>query len=325
VFPICATLFRQGLQGFLNEHPLIHLSTFGGSDVGCVVGQRALDVYEREEPWKNAAAAGERLTSALTSLAEADPAAVKGVSGLGLLLGVRLEDEEAARLFCRALAADGVLAMPGMVARDTVVLRPSLLVTDAEIDRIAAACAAAAEAVAADRTRAATPGAEAKTGTPASPAAERPAAGETGRDAAPGERPAPAAAVAADESVPTRQPVARPRRKRAPKAGDAGTAAAKATPGKPAGTGAPEQGAAKPGTAKPRTAKAGAGRSEAATAGVGKRGVAGVAPKAGAKRDAGSPSSSGAAKGTQRSPAPTPEPAPAKPKKRSRRTPSAES
>jgi putrescine aminotransferase len=225
MFPICATLFREDLQGFLNDHPLIHLSTFGGSDVGCVVGQRALDVYEREEPWKNAAAAGERLAHALTALADAEPASVKGVAGLGLLLAVRLEDEEAARLFCRALAAEGVLAMPGMVARDTVVLRPSLLVTDAEVDRIAAACAAAAEAVAAARTRAAARAVE---------------------------EPIPTAAAATAEPSPAEQPVAKPRRKRASKAGGAGTAPAKATSKKPAKRGAADESPAKARATKPK-------------------------------------------------------------------------
>jgi len=149
VFPICATVFRPDLQDFLNEHPLIHLSTFGGSDVGCVVGARALDVYERERPWANAAEMGARLETGLSSLVRADPGTVRNVSGLGLLLALDVGDERVAHAFCRALAAEGVLAVPGLVARHTVVLRPSLLVSADEIDRIAAACGAAAAVAAA--------------------------------------------------------------------------------------------------------------------------------------------------------------------------------
>jgi acetylornithine/succinyldiaminopimelate/putrescine aminotransferase len=146
-FPICATLFRADLQRILNKHPLIHLSTFGGADVGCVVGRRALEVYEREHPWRNAAAVGERLRASLSALVGAR-SAIKGISGLGLLLAVDLGREEAARAFCKALAAEGVLAMPGMLARSTVVLRPSLLIGGEDVTRIEAACTAAARALA---------------------------------------------------------------------------------------------------------------------------------------------------------------------------------
>jgi len=147
VFPLCATLLPQRLAGFLDDHPLIHLSTFGGSDVGCRVGLRALEVYLRDEPWKNARTAGRALRSALEEVAARRPDAVRGIDGLGLLLAIRLADEESAATFCRALAGQGVLVLPGAVAADTVVLRPPLTLSASTVERIAAACAAAAEMV----------------------------------------------------------------------------------------------------------------------------------------------------------------------------------
>ena len=145
VFPICATLFPQRLAAFLDKHPLIHLSTFGGSDVGCVVAQRALDVYERERPWENAAEQGERLKEGLLTLAPQHRKGIKGVDGAGLLLAVDLGTERRARAFCKALSGAGALALPGAVARHTVVLRPSLLIGAADVERVLAAATAAAE------------------------------------------------------------------------------------------------------------------------------------------------------------------------------------
>jgi acetylornithine/succinyldiaminopimelate/putrescine aminotransferase len=149
-FPICATVFPQRLNDVLNKHPLIHLSTFGGHDVGCVVAQRALEVYERERPWQNAAAMGERLKQGLQTLADTHETLVGGIDGAGLLLAIRLKDEKLAGAFCRGLAEEGVLALPGVVARASVVLRPSLLIGEAEVDRVLAAASAALERVGRD-------------------------------------------------------------------------------------------------------------------------------------------------------------------------------
>jgi putrescine aminotransferase len=150
MFPICATLYRAEFNRFLDAHPLIHLSTFGGSDVGCTVGRRALQEYERLRPWENAAVMGERLLAGLTAVAAANKRKVKAVDGVGLLLALDLGTTGAAAAFCKRLAAAGVLAMPGAVARHSVVLRPSLLVTAAEVDAIVAAVT---EALAGGRAR----------------------------------------------------------------------------------------------------------------------------------------------------------------------------
>lgn len=148
-FPICATLFAAPLQEFLNDHPLIHLSTFGGSDVGCLVGQAALDEYEAARPWENAVAMGERLATSLQALAGEHPDIVRGVSGRGLLLALDLGTEERAAAFCAALADTGVLAVQGRVARASVVLRPSLLIGEEEVGEIVAGCSGAVAALAA--------------------------------------------------------------------------------------------------------------------------------------------------------------------------------
>lgn len=148
-FPICATLFAAPLQEFLNEHPLIHLSTFGGSDVGCLVGQAALDDYEAVRPWENAAVMGERLATSLQTLADEHPDIVLGVNGKGLLLALELTSEEQAAALSAALADNGVLAVPGRVATASVVLRPSLLITDEECQHLVAGCRAALAALAA--------------------------------------------------------------------------------------------------------------------------------------------------------------------------------
>jgi acetylornithine/succinyldiaminopimelate/putrescine aminotransferase len=129
VFPIAATVFTQRLNQFMNRHPLIHLSTFGGSDIGCRVAVKALDIYQRDQPWRNAAAIGDRLRARFAAQVGATP--LRSVAGRGLLLSLALDTPAQALALCRRAAAHGVLVAPGRVATHAVVLRPSLLLDDA--------------------------------------------------------------------------------------------------------------------------------------------------------------------------------------------------
>jgi len=148
VFPIAVTLLTQRVNEFLNAHPLIHLSTFGGADLGCRVALKALELYGAEEPWRNAATMGEYLTAAINKLREMPDSPIRGVTGKGLLLALHLDDAETAEAFCRHARECGLIAVPGKVARHTVLLRPSLLITTEQADEIAEALRGAAGRIA---------------------------------------------------------------------------------------------------------------------------------------------------------------------------------
>lgn len=138
-FPICATVISQRLNTFMNAHPLIHLSTFGGSDLGCVVASAALDDYERLRPWENALRQGERLEEALRRIGAAPGSKLRSTGGVGLLRSLDVGDAGAAAALCRDLAAAGVFAKPGRIAAGTVVLRPPLTIGDDDVDLLVAA------------------------------------------------------------------------------------------------------------------------------------------------------------------------------------------
>lgn len=141
VFPIAATVFTQEINGFMNEHPLIHLSTFGGSDLGCVVAARVLDLTVRLRPWENAERQGALIAGGLEKLAKGR----RGIStaGRGLLFSLRLSAAAKAKKCCRLLAERGVLAVPGLVATETVVFRPALTITEADAELLLQAVGAA--------------------------------------------------------------------------------------------------------------------------------------------------------------------------------------
>jgi acetylornithine/succinyldiaminopimelate/putrescine aminotransferase len=133
LFPIAATVFTQRVNAFLNRHPLIHLSTFGGSDVGCTVAREMLAVCERVLPWTLAGECGAVLGKGLGMAARANPDVVESIRGAGMVWSLNTPDQATAKSLCRQLRVNGVVAMPGNVQRNTVVLRPSLLATRDEL------------------------------------------------------------------------------------------------------------------------------------------------------------------------------------------------
>jgi acetylornithine/succinyldiaminopimelate/putrescine aminotransferase len=127
IFPMTAMVFTPELKGFFDVHPLIHLCTFGGHDMGCRVAITALDEYDRQSPWISARETGGKVLEGLGRLAGKDNA-LQEVSGRGLLIALKLASEEIARAFCVHARENGLLADIGKVDGSCILLRPSLLI-----------------------------------------------------------------------------------------------------------------------------------------------------------------------------------------------------
>jgi acetylornithine/succinyldiaminopimelate/putrescine aminotransferase len=46
LYPITATLFSDRLNQFVNDNPFIHISTFGGAELGCRVALKVIEMLE---------------------------------------------------------------------------------------------------------------------------------------------------------------------------------------------------------------------------------------------------------------------------------------
>lgn len=136
MFPMTAMVFTSELKGFFDIHPLIHLCTFGGHDIGCLVAMKALDEYDRLKPWGNAANLGNVLIRELSTLAGKNKEKVLSVAGKGLLISLKMANRDLALKFCAAARNAGLLVNTGSVDGSTVLIRPSLLINKKEKDQI---------------------------------------------------------------------------------------------------------------------------------------------------------------------------------------------
>jgi acetylornithine/succinyldiaminopimelate/putrescine aminotransferase len=145
MFPMTAMIFTPELKHFFDIHPLIHLCTFGGHDLGCMVAMTSLDEYDRLEPWDNAAKLGEELLTDLAALV--GKRKLVSVAGKGLLISLKFTSEDIARSFCARSRENGLLVDTGKVDGTTVLIRPSLLIGSEEVRRIVNTVSKVVEAV----------------------------------------------------------------------------------------------------------------------------------------------------------------------------------
>jgi adenosylmethionine-8-amino-7-oxononanoate aminotransferase len=127
---------------------LRHGTTYSGHPSACAAGVANVAILDREGLPDRARAAGTRLRAALDAVA-ARAEGVTGVRGEGLMQAVVLESADEVLPLSEALLRRGVLGRPLPYA-SALAFSPPLVVTDEEVDELAAATAGAmAEVVAA--------------------------------------------------------------------------------------------------------------------------------------------------------------------------------
>jgi 4-aminobutyrate aminotransferase len=125
--PLSAVIARDGLMRW---EPGMHGSTFGGNPVACAAALATLDLVEGGLI-DAAAAAGTYLRSRLDELV-ARHTAIREVRGRGLMVGVELEDHDAAVHVEQETFRRGLIVLTA--GASTVRLSPALVVTNEEMD-----------------------------------------------------------------------------------------------------------------------------------------------------------------------------------------------
>lgn len=124
-YPISAVAGSEDVLGLFT--PGTHGSTFGGNPLASAIGLAALDVIVRERLPQRAASLGASLLARLGTLS--DPRLLE-VRGKGLLLAIEFK-QPLAKAFCKALAANGLLAKDTHLT--TVRLAPPLVITESHL------------------------------------------------------------------------------------------------------------------------------------------------------------------------------------------------
>ena len=139
VMPVGAIVGTARVFEPLVENPLLHSSTFGGNPLACAAGCAAFGVLHEENLAARAAEQGEKLLAALREVAEDHSEWILAVRGKGLMIGVEFRHEDVGGLVIAGMAQRHVIAAYTLNNPSVIRFEPPLTISDAQIQRAAAA------------------------------------------------------------------------------------------------------------------------------------------------------------------------------------------
>jgi putrescine aminotransferase len=126
VMPLSAFVATSKVWEVMIPNPIIHSTTFGGNPIACAAGIAAITVTLEEDLPAQAAAKGELLISALTTLQARYPSVLTAFRGKGLLIGLEFPSDEVGYACAAALFRRGVLVAGTFSKARTIRLEPAL-------------------------------------------------------------------------------------------------------------------------------------------------------------------------------------------------------
>lgn len=124
--PITATLMTAEVHAFFDAHPFTHVSTAGGSELGCVAALAVLDVVEEPGFLERVEEVGARIEAGLADL-ELE------VRRRGLFMGLAFAEPEGGLAAAAQAIGEGVFAVFANNDHRVLQLLPPLTITDDEV------------------------------------------------------------------------------------------------------------------------------------------------------------------------------------------------
>ena len=111
IYPISATCFKEQYETVFHPDPFIHISTFGGAEVGCPVALKVLEISSNPEFLAHVQKIGKLFSVGFKELKEKHPDVLVGLRQVGLMMGIEMVNEQCGPLFTKAAYDNGFLAV----------------------------------------------------------------------------------------------------------------------------------------------------------------------------------------------------------------------
>ncbi|TXT58083.1 MAG: putative aminotransferase [Promethearchaeota archaeon] len=137
IYPLSTTSYKPEIERTVfREDPFIHISTTGGSDLGCAVAYKMLEIQSNPKFLKNVKEMGKLFGNGLREIADAFPELIKEARGRGLMWGVEFHSEMLGQLAMISIINEGVLQNYCGNKTDTLIIMPPLIVQKEDINEI---------------------------------------------------------------------------------------------------------------------------------------------------------------------------------------------
>lgn len=135
IYPITATCFRECYENVFKKDPFIHISTFGGSEVGCYAGMKVLEIVNNSLFLDHVDNLSQIFSKEFKVFQEKFPL-LKEVRQMGLFIGLVFQDSATCLVFLKILLNRGIFTV--YAANDKKVLQflPPLISSESEVSEI---------------------------------------------------------------------------------------------------------------------------------------------------------------------------------------------
>lgn len=137
IYPLSVTSYKPFIEkAIFKDDPFIHISTTGGSDLGCAVAHKMLEIQSDPKFLANVKKTGDLFGKGLMDIASDFPDLIKEARGRGLMWGIEFHDEMDGQLGMVSIIKEGVLQNYCGNRKDTIIIMPPLIVNKQDIEEI---------------------------------------------------------------------------------------------------------------------------------------------------------------------------------------------
>jgi acetylornithine/succinyldiaminopimelate/putrescine aminotransferase len=135
IYPMSTVSYKPELEEVFSIDPFLHISTTGGSELGCVITNKMLDIVSEPTFLSNVIRQGELFQEYLEQFAK-ESGVVKEIRGRGLMWGIEFADKRLSLAFTVLMIQNGIFADYCGNFKETIKLMPPLIVNDLDVKEI---------------------------------------------------------------------------------------------------------------------------------------------------------------------------------------------
>ena len=120
----------------MHANPFIHISTFGGAEVGCYAALEVLDILEEPGFLEHVRQMAAIFETGFAGLLEKHPAVLVESRQRGLMMGLKLADQRFGPLFTRIGFDAGLLVIFANNDPSAVQILPPLIIEEAQANEV---------------------------------------------------------------------------------------------------------------------------------------------------------------------------------------------
>ncbi len=136
IYPMTATVFKTEYEQFFYDHPFIHVSTFGGSELGAEVALKVLEISSDPVFLDHVNEVAAYLAEGYDSLKKKHSKYIAGFRQLGLMTGIEFYKDKHGLLFTKAAYESGMFSLYSNNNMKVCQLLPPLIITKEQVDEI---------------------------------------------------------------------------------------------------------------------------------------------------------------------------------------------